>query len=425
MTSSPAALEQPTLRPSPVFVAVLVLLTAVAPLSIDMYLPAFPTIATELGTTAAGVQLSMTALLIGLAVGQLFIGPLSDGIGRRTPLLVGTLLCFLASVACALAPTIELLIAARFLQGLGGAAGVVLARAIVSDTARGAVAAKLLGALMIVSVIAPVAAPLAGGAVIATIGWRGVFWIVSGLVLVMLLAAVVVAKESLPREQRTSGGISSTLRAAREVLSNRTYTGYLLTFCLSFAGLFAYIAASPFVIQTILGFSATAFSLLFAVNAVAITATSAVTAALAGKLPYRLMTSWGLVAGLITAAGLLVCALNGVPMIPTLVLFALFQGSMGFIFANATTLALQETGKNAGTGSAFLGFLQFILAAAVSPLVGLAGEDSAVPMGIMMVAALGLAALAFLVLPRRGAPDTDRADAISAAPASTESAPAA
>ncbi|GAA1489136.1 multidrug effflux MFS transporter [Brachybacterium sacelli] len=387
--------------PRRLFVAVLVLLTAVAPLSIDMYLPAFPTLAEELGSTATGVQLSMTAFLVGMALGQLFVGPLSDGIGRRAPLLAGTFVCFVASVVCAIAPSIEILIGARFLQGLGGAAGVVLARAIVSDTARGALAAKLLGALMIVSVIAPVAAPLAGGALIAGIGWRGVFWVVAGLVLLMFLAAAVVATESLPTRERTSGGVPATFRAAREVLSNRTYTGYLLTFCLSFAALFAYISASPFVIQNILGFSTTTFSLLFAVNAVAITVTSAVAAALAGKIAYRRMTGWGLSAGAVAAVGLLVCALSGVPMLPTLVLFALFQGSLGFVFANATALALQETGRNAGTGSAFLGFLQFMLAALVSPLVGLAGEATAVPMGIVMVIAMGLAVASFLVLPRR------------------------
>lgn len=137
-------------------------------------------------------------------------------------------------------------------------------------------------------------------------------------------------------------------------------------------------------------------------NAVAITVTSVFAAALAGKVAYRRMTGWGLTAGTITAVGLLVCALSGVPMLPTLVLFALFQGSLGFVFANATTLALQETGRNAGTGSAFLGFLQFMLAALVSPLVGLAGEATAVPMGIVMVVAIGLAGASFLVLPSRG-----------------------
>lgn len=410
MTSSPDTADRVIVPPGRMFVAVLVLLTAVAPLSIDMYLPAFPTIGEDLGTTATGVQLSMTAFLIGMALGQLFVGPLSDGIGRRMPLLVGTFVCFVASVLCAVAPSIEVLIGARFLQGLGGAAGVVLARAIVSDTARGALAAKLLGALMIVSVIAPVAAPLAGGAIIASIGWRGVFWIVAGLVLLMLLAAVVVAQESLPSEKRTSGGIPATFRSAREVLANRTYTGYLLTFCLSFAALFAYIAASPFVIQNMLGFSATTFSLLFAVNAVAITVTSAITAALAGKVPYRRMTGWGLTAGTFAAFGLLVCALSGVPTLPTLVLFMLFQGSLGFVFANATTLALAETGRNAGTGSAFLGSLQFLLAALVSPLVGLAGEATAVPMGIVMVTAIVLAGVSFLVLPRRDGGAAEAAD---------------
>ncbi|SFM97499.1 MFS transporter, DHA1 family, bicyclomycin/chloramphenicol resistance protein [Pseudonocardia ammonioxydans] len=381
-------------------VAVLALLTAVAPLAIDMYLPAFPQMATELGAGASQIQLTLTACLLGLALGQLFVGPLSDTTGRRRPLLVGSLICVLAGIACALAPTAELLAVARFVQGLSGAVGVVLARAVVSDTARGPAAAKLLGVLMIISVIAPVVAPLSGGAIIATLGWRAVFWVLAALALVMFLGVLAFVPESLPASARTRGGIRTTLRGAGEALANRTYLGYLLTFCFSFAALFAYIAASPFVMQSVMGLSAGQYSLLFGLNALVITATSAVAAALAGRVAYRRMIMIGLTVGVVVAAGLLVAVVNGVPLVPTLVLFAVFQGSMGFIFANATTLALAETGHNAGTGSAFLGFLQFLLAAAVAPLVGIMGEQTAVPMALAMVVSIVLAVLAFAVLTR-------------------------
>ena len=388
-------------RTSGQLILLLALLTAVGPLSIDLYLPAFPGMAGDLNTTAAGIQLTMTTFLVGLGLGQLFIGPLSDGIGRRKPLLIGTFVCAAASAICAVAPTVEILASARFLQGLGGAAGVVLARAIVSDTARGAAAAKLLGVLTIICVIAPVIAPLAGGAIIAAAGWRAVFWILAVLVLVLFVWGIFGAKETMAPEDRNHGGIKTTLHVAKEVLSNRNYTGYLLTFCFAFAGLFAYISASPFVIQNIMGLSETRFSLIFAMNALCITIVSVIAAALAGKVSYRRMIAIGLVVAVLAAAGLLIFALNDTPMVPMLVLFAVFQGSLGFIFGNATALALDEAGHHAGTGSAFLGCLQYVLAAAVAPFVGLGGEDTAVPMGIAMVVFAVLAAVSYLTLTRK------------------------
>lgn len=398
--SSGASVRTP--RPATrTLIAVLALLTAVAPLATDMYLPAFPDMADDLDTTATGIQLTLTAFLIGLGLGQLFIGPLSDAVGRRRPLLVGSLVCLVASIACALAPNVEILTVARFVQGLSGAAGVVLARAIVSDTSRGTAAAKLLGVMMIISVIAPVIAPLTGGAIITSFGWRAVFWVLAGLTLLMFIGAVVCVRESLPESARVRGGFKATARGAREVLTNRDYVGYLLTFCFAFTALFAYISASPFVIQNVIGLSAGAYSLVFGLNALVIVITSSVAAALAGRVAYRSMIVVGLAVSVLTSAGLLVAILNGVPMLPTLVLFALFQGSLGFIFSNATTLALEETGSHAGTGSAFLGFLQFALAAAVSPLVGLMGEETALPMGLAMIVSTVLAALAFGALTRK------------------------
>ncbi len=401
MPDSSITSPSPVRRTSGQLILLLALLTALGPLSIDLYLPAFPGMAADLDTTAASIQLTMTTFLVGLGLGQLFIGPLSDGIGRRKPLLVGTFVCAAASVVCAVAPNAEILAGARFLQGLGGAAGVVLARAIVSDTARGAAAAKLLGVLTIICVVAPVIAPLAGGAIIAAAGWRAVFWTLAVLILLLSVWGLFGVKETLAAEDRNRGGIKTTLHVAREVLSNRNYTGYLLTFCFAFAGLFAYISASPFIIQNIMGLSETRFSLIFAMNALCITIVSVLAAALAGKVSYRTMISIGLVVAVLAAAGLLTFALSGTPMVPMLVLFAVFQGSLGFIFGNATALALEEAGHHAGTGSAFLGCLQYVLAAAVAPLVGLGGEDTAVPMGIAMVSFALLAAISYVTLTRR------------------------
>lgn len=386
---------------SGLLIAVLALLTAVAPLATDMYLPAFPQMAADLDTTAASIQLTLTAFLVGLAVGQLLIGPISDAVGRRGPLILGTAICLLASIGCAVAPSVELLTAGRLLQGLSGAAGVVLARAIISDVSTGSTGAKLLGVMMIINVVAPVAAPLSGGAIISGLGWRGVFWVEAVLVAITLIGVLVLVKESLPAAQRNSGGYVALLINGRKVLSNRNYVGYLLTFCFAFAALFAYISASPFVLQNILGLSAFQFSLVFSANAVAIVVTSSIAAFLSGKVDHRKMVAGGLAATLVSAVVLLVLIILGLPMLPALITLAAFQGSLGFIFGNATALALEEAAAHAGTGSAFLGSLQFALAAVMSPLVGLAGEDSAGPMGIAMVVSAALAVLAFFGISRR------------------------
>ncbi|MER5438421.1 multidrug effflux MFS transporter [Streptomyces sp. NPDC002790] len=400
-------MEDTPVRVTGRLIAALALMTAVAPLALDMYLPAFPAMAQELGTTATGVQLTLTACLAGLGLGQLFIGPMSDALGRRRLLLLGTAICAVTGVACALAPNVELLALGRFLQGLSGAAGVVLARSVVSDTSRGQAAARLLGVLMIINVVAPVVAPLSGGAIVAFASWRAVFWVQAALALLASVCTLVWVRESLPKSARARGGLSATFSAVRETLTSRTYVAYLLTFCFAFAALFAYISASPFVMQQVIGLSSGMYSLLFGLNALVVVATSAVAAALAGRVPYRRMIAVGLTVAVLSAVGLAVCVSAGVPTVPTLVLFAVFQGSMGPIFANATTLALAETGKHAGTGSAFLGFLQFLLAAAISPLVGIAGENSAAPMVIAILVSIALATVAFAVLPDKST-ETER-----------------
>ncbi|WP_127782226.1 multidrug effflux MFS transporter [Rhodococcus sp. X156] len=409
-TSAPTRPRSPVSTP---LILILALLTAVSPLATDMYLPAFPEMADELGTSATSIQLTLTAFLLGMGVGQLLIGPLSDSIGRRKPLLVGSVVCLVATVACAVAPNVELLTVARLVQGLSGAAGVVLARAIISDTARGAAAAKLIGVMMVIMVIAPVVAPLAGGAIVASTSWRVVFWALSALTALMLLGAVTLAKETLPPSERHPGGFASVIQGARTVLANRSYVGYLLTFCFSFAALFAYISASPFVVQNVLGFSEGQFSLVFGGNALLVVLTSSVAAALAGRVSYRRMVVGGVTVMTLASVGLLVSALSGLPTVPTLVLFAIFQGSLGFIFSNATALALAQVTSHAGTGSAFLGFVQFLLAAAITPLVGIGGEHTAVPMAVAMLVCTVLSMLAFATLtPRAETPVVEQTEAL-------------
>lgn len=384
--------------------SVLALLSAIAPFAIDMYLPAFPQMMLDFDTNATSVQLTLTTFMLGLAVGQLVIGPLSDQFGRRKPLLIGTVFCLLASIMCALAPSIEALIVLRFIQGFSGSAGVVLARAIISDISRGVQAAKLFSLMMTVGGIAPVVAPLLGSGVIAGVGWRGVFWVLAGLNLLMIAGAIFLVRETLPRAQRSAGGLKVLFSNAGKVLGNKVYLGFTLSFAFSMCAMFAYIAASPFVLQNIMGLSTFGYSLVFTANAVGLTLTSVVSAKLVMRHGPLRLTYIGV--GVLLASTLvllLVVLFTDTAAVPTLVLLFIAISSLGLILGNATALATERVTQYAGSGSALIGALQFVLAALASPLVGLAGEHSAVPMGLTMLAAAAIAMLCLLCL-TRGAP---------------------
>ncbi|MGX7725564.1 multidrug effflux MFS transporter [Rhodococcus pyridinivorans] len=379
-------------------VASLGLLAALAPLAVDMYLPGFPDIAEEFGSTASAVQFTLTAFLIGMALGNLIIGPLSDRFGRRSSMLIGTAVCALASVACALAPTVELLAVSRFVQGFAGAAGIVVGRAVVSDRAEGMAAARLFGLLVLVSAVAPIAAPLVGGGIILSVGWRAVFWFLAALSLVMLAAIVFFLPESLPADRRSAGGLGGLASGIAVVVRDRTYLGYLLAHTFAFGVLFAYISASPFVMQKIHGLSTGWFTLLFAFNAVGISLGNVVNQKLLQRTtPHRLL---GIGSALLVfwSAVLTVNALAGPVLGVTMVALWFGVASLGLVLANAATLALGQVRHAAGTGSALLGALQFLLAAVVAPIVGAWGEDTAVPMSLAMLvtAVLGLGSMALV-----------------------------
>jgi MFS transporter, DHA1 family, multidrug resistance protein len=377
---------------------VLAFLTAVAPLATDMYLPAFPRMAEELGTSASAVQLTLTTFMIGLALGQLVIGPLSDQRGRRGLLILGTAVSTVAGAVCALAPNIGVLVGARFVHGFAGAAGIVLARAVVADRASGAAAAKLFGLMMMIQGIAPVAAPLLGGGLSGAIGWRGIFWVLTAISTVLLVCVLVLVPETLPRERRTTGGLRATVHDARRVLGNRRYLGYTGAMVFAFAGMFAYISASPFVLQNVLGLSVGWYSVAFAVNALGIAAASAVNARLVGRFSPVALLRTGVIALVVVGVLLVVDAtVLGLPTWPTLVLLFASTASLGLVAGNATGLATDEAAGAAGTGSAVMGALQFALGAAVSPVVGLAGESSAVPMALTMAVVALLAAGSLLL----------------------------
>ncbi|KIF74122.1 MFS transporter [Streptomyces sp. 150FB] len=380
----------------PLLTTALVLLCFVGPLSTDMYLPAFPRMAAELGTDAPGVQLTLTAFLVGMVLGHLVFGPLSDRYGRRGPLLCGTVVCAVATCLCAVAPSSAWLTGLRLVAGFSGAAGVVISRAVVSDVTEGPAAARLFGILMTLSGTAPVLAPLAGGAVIGAAGWRGVFWVLTGVALVVALGVAAGIPESLPPHRRERGGGGHLLRTLREVVSDRAYVGHTLTFSFGFGALFCYIAGAPFVLRYVLGLGVGASSVAFAGGAVATTLSSAVSARLVGTgaPPGRLLRG-GLYAMLTATSALLAVAVAGALTLPVYVsLTATACAGLGLVMANAASLALARVPHAAGTASALLGTAQSALGALVAPLVGLAGPDTAVPVFAGMTVCTALALLA-------------------------------
>ena len=373
---------------------VLALLSAVAPFATDMYLPSFTELAAGLHTGASSVQLTLTTFLIGLAVGQLVIGPLSDRYGRRGPLRVATAAVTVAGALCALAPNIWMLVVMRFVQGFAGSAGIVIGRAVAADRASGPAAAKVFSLLAGIGGIAPVVAPLAGVTVAGTAGWRGVFWVLTGISALMLLGSLVVVPESLPKEQRHAGGLAETGRFVRRLFADRGYVGHTFTFALGFAGLMGYISASPFVIENVLGLSTASYTLDFAVNACGMVLSGLVNARLVGRFSTDALLRAGQAAALFFSALLLALLAAGLPAVAVLPALFGLTCSLTFVLGNASALAVGRVPYAAGTAAAVMGALQFGLGALVSPLVGLGGEHTGLPMGVTLVTAalLGIGA---------------------------------
>jgi DHA1 family bicyclomycin/chloramphenicol resistance-like MFS transporter len=373
---------------------------ALGPLTIDMYLPALPTITTELETTSAAVQLTLTGTLVGLALGQLILGPLSDTFGRRRPLLAGTALHVLASLLVLIAPNVAVLGALRVLQGVGTAAGAVIAIAVVRDLFDGRAAATMLSRLFLVIGAAPVLAPTIGGEVLRFTSWRGVFVILAVYGLLLLAVGFFLVRETLPPERRSTSGVAGTLRGYRSLFGDRAYVGLVLVAGLTMAGLFSYVSGSSFVYQEEFGLDEQQFGLLFGAGAFwLIAATQLNPVLLRWFSPAQVLVA-GTLAGAAAGAVLLVLSATG-----TGGLFAVAIPLWAVLFAcglalpNAPALALSRHGEAAGTAAALLGAVQFGVGAAVSPLVGLLGND-AVAMGTVIVASLVLAIVVLFAVVR-------------------------
>ncbi|MEU8621944.1 Bcr/CflA family multidrug efflux MFS transporter [Streptomyces sp. NPDC048623] len=385
-------------------------LTALPPLSMDMYLPALPEVTDALRSPAATIQLTLTGCLAGMALGQLVVGPMSDRWGRRRPLLVGMIVYVLATAVCALAPSAELLIGFRLLQGLAGAAGIVIARAVVRDLYDGVEMARFFSTLMLISGVAPVVAPLIGGQILRITDWRGVFYVLTGVGLVLTLVVWRFLHETLPPERRHEGGVGEALRTMRGLLADRVFTGYMLAGGLAFAALFAYISASPFVVQEIYGASPQTFSLLFGLNSVGLVAVGQINGKLlVGRVSLDKALGLGLGVILLASVALLVMtsgALGDPGLAPIAAGLFVLMSAMGLAMPNTNAQALMRTPHAAGSASALLGTSSFLIGAVASPLVGIAGETTAVPMAVVQVSCAAAALCCFLLMcrPWRAAP---------------------
>jgi DHA1 family bicyclomycin/chloramphenicol resistance-like MFS transporter len=379
---------------------VLGFLTALGPLTIDMYLPALPTITTDLRASAAAVQLTLTGTLAGLAIGQLIVGPLSDAFGRRVPLLAGIAVHVTASVLCVFAPNLAVLGTLRVLQGLGAAAASVVAMAVVRDLFDGLAAARLLSRLMLVVGVAPILAPTVGGLVLRLTQWRGVFVVLAAAGLAILAATAFALPETLPAGRRRAGGVGGTVRDYGRLFADRVYVGLIIVAGLSMAALIAYVSGSSFVFQDEYGMSQQQFAFVFAGGAVGLIGATQLNVRLLRRWTPQRILAGALVAGVAAGAVLLALAathaggLLGV-LLPLWTVLAM----VGLAMPNAPALALSRHGEAAGTAAALLGAVQFGVGALAAPLVGVLGVG-ALAMAIVVFGGMAAAALALWLVVR-------------------------
>ncbi|TFE00780.1 Bcr/CflA family multidrug efflux MFS transporter [Jeotgalibacillus sp. R-1-5s-1] len=382
-------------------------LGAMGPLTIDMYLPSFPTIASELGTSASSVQLSLTACLLGLGIGQLIMGPMSDVHGRKRPLVIALIAYAIASFAIAFSPNIYFLIGARFLQGFAASAGIVISRAIVRDSYSGRELTKFFALLMLVSNLAPILAPIAGSTVLLFTNWNGIFVVLSIIGILLFFLITSRLEETLPEERRVPSNIGQTLKNFQSLVADRQFLGYALAQGFMIAGVFAYVSGTPFVYQNIYGVSPQVFSYLFGLNGIGLIIGTQSVGRLSHKVSERQFLLYGLSQAVTAGAVLTVAVLVNGPFIAIAIPLFFFVMSIGMVATASFSLAMQTQGHIAGSASAFLGMLPLVLGSLTAPLVGIAGEDTAVPMGLIILTASLLALGAYFGLARRAEKKTD------------------
>jgi DHA1 family bicyclomycin/chloramphenicol resistance-like MFS transporter len=374
-------------------------LSALGPLSTDMYLPALPALSRELGATMSQTQLTLSAGILGLSLGQVIAGPSSDALGRRRPLLLGMAAFTLASLLCIIAPSVAVLTVLRFVQGVAGAAGIAIALASVSDLYAGNVQARVFSLLMLVSGLAPIIAPVIGSQLLVFTSWRGIFITLALIGTVLLLAVAFGLSETLPAARRQGGGLAASLRAFRNLLLDRRFVGYAFASGFAFAAGIVYISVSPFILQNIYGISPQGIGMLFGVNALGLVIMAQVGGKLVGRVSSQALLAAGVALSATGGLALLVVALSGISLVGIVPALFIIVASLGLIGPNATTLALSNT-STAGSAAALLGVLQLTMGAVAAPMVGLAGTATAVPMAAAIAAFGSAALLTFLVLCR-------------------------
>ncbi len=371
--------------PTAGFVLLIGSLTLLPAMSIDMYLPSLPEVAAELGASTAAAQVTITGMMLGGAVGQLVIGPFSDRVGRRLPVLLGVSLHGLLSLLCAIAPTIGLLIALRGLQGFAAAGATVVALAMIRDRFVGAEASHLMSRLALVIGVAPLFAPAVGTVVAQHWSWRGVFVVLAALAAVLLVVVATVLPETLPPERRARVAVPALARGYVMLLRDGRFLALAVLPGIAMVVILSYVTGSPFVLQEEYGLSAAQFSGIFAAGGVGLVLGAQLNAAVVRRAGPARLLRWSLPAALLVAVVLLASAVTGLGgllgiLAPLWVILLL----LGFVGGNATALAMTRHGERAGTAAATIGFLQAGLAGGVSPLVGLLGGDGLAMSGVIL-----------------------------------------
>lgn len=388
-----------------VYIILLGALTALGPFTIDLYLPAFPVLQQDFQTSAAAIQLTLTGTMIGFALGQLIVGPLSDKVGRRRPLLAVTALHVIASVGAALAPDLTLLAVARVLMGMGAAAGGVVAMAIVRDLFGGRRLVVMLSRLALVSGVAPVIAPLIGSALLAVMPWRGIFVVLAVYGFVMLVSAIALVPETLPKARRGAAGGASVLARYRSVFSDRVFIGVLIIGGMTFSGLFSYLSSSSFLFQEGYGFDAQQYGMLFAVNSLGVVLGVQTASRLAARFGPQWVLAFSTGVLVLASAAIIVIDQTGLGLWPTMAALFVFMTACGFTFPCVQVLALDRHGEAAGTAASIIGACNFGVAGLISPIVGWIARDAgitATTMASVMVgcAVIGCLSLWLIVRPR-------------------------
>lgn len=397
----------------------LLVLTVFGPISMDLYLPALPALTGELGAATSMAQLTVTACLVGLALGQLVAGPLSDRYGRTLPLYAGVVAYVATSVLCAVSPSIESLIAARLIQGVAGGVGIVIAQAAGRDIYSGGALIRYYGRLTVLGGLAAIIGPLLGGQLVNVTDWRGLFLFLAAIGAVILVAIALVYRETLPAQRRTSGGFAQTACDFRFLLSNRGFVGAVLVQGFVYAALFAYLSGATYVLQGIYGLSPQQYAVAFGLNS----AGFMVFGYLAGRTSERWSVTGTLVAGLAMCAagavGLLAAGLFALSLPAVIVSLLVMVSGAAVTTPPATTLALADYPQLAGTASSLLGMARFAVGGLSAPFVGIAGAATAVPLGVVTTLSVIIAVVAFIgLLTRRGTQPSPAAPAFEPAPAS-------